>query len=494
MIGKQVLNYEINSLLGEGGMGSVYLATHRQLGRKVAIKALNPSLVRNPLIRARFKNEAATLSALHHPHIVILYDYLEEDDALYLVMEYVDGKPLDEYIRTVSGPVPEAKAIPLFAQVLDGFSYAHEQGIIHRDVKPANLMITPQQRMKILDFGIAKLVSHNNLTLTKTGTKMGTVLYMSPEQVKGEPVDHRSDIYSLGVTLFQMLTGRGPYEEVEASEFVVYGKIVNEPLPAARGIYPGVSERMEAVLNKATAKLPANRFQSCQEFREALLYTTAAAPAPASVRPAEKVVELIKPVQKPLTRSGNTTTNILVAIGVLLLIGVLLYGAVFSGKNTDESVSSQQVKRKTTQTVKKDRNEEVNGSPAQTEPDVEPEPESTEPLPADDLSGQASFSDVRLVYEVREPESPNNPITLLIVLNNESGEVNFDGVTLKITYFDGEDHVLGNYVYEHGYLSAGSEERFLIERKVPRAVRAECAIISGTPSKVEPTSPNEEVF
>ncbi|MCS6820614.1 MAG: serine/threonine protein kinase [Microscillaceae bacterium] len=270
MIGEQILNYKITSKIGEGGMGAVYLAMHTQIERKAAIKVLHPTYVNNPIIRERFKNEAATMARLKHPNIVDLYDYLEAPTGLYLIMEYVEGKPLDEYIAKISGPLSEEKAIHIFSKVLDGFEYAHRQGVVHRDIKPSNLIITPEFDVKILDFGIAKLLS-NSKTQTKAGMKMGTVLYMSPEQVKGTDVDNRSDIYALGVTLFQLVTGKCPYDEEKVTEYEVYHSILNEPLPRAKTFYPKVSEKMQQIIDKATAKKPEHRFQTCQEFRQALL-------------------------------------------------------------------------------------------------------------------------------------------------------------------------------------------------------------------------------
>jgi serine/threonine protein kinase len=270
MIGKQILNYRIERLIGEGGMGNVYLAVHTHIGRQVAIKALNPMLARNPEIRERFKNEASMLSQLHHPNIVQLYDYVEMDQGIYLVMEYAEGKPLDEYIEKVTGPIPEEKAIPLFTQIIDGVAYAHKKNVVHRDIKPSNIIVNTEGKVKILDFGIAKIIGDSNNKLTKTGTKLGTVLYMSPEQVKGLELDYRTDIYSLGITLYEMLTGRGPFE-TNSTEYEVYKKIVEEPLPDPRSFYPGISDGMTAILIKATEKDVAARFQSCSEFRQTIL-------------------------------------------------------------------------------------------------------------------------------------------------------------------------------------------------------------------------------
>ena len=175
MIGQQILNYKIISLLGEGGMGTVYLAEHVKLGRKVAIKVLLPHLVKNELVRSRFVNEAKLMSALQHPNIVTLFDYVEDENGMSLIMELVDGKPLDEYIQDVTGPIQEKEAIQIMEQALEGFSYAHKQGLIHRDIKPSNLVRTQTNEIKILDFGIAKLVGDLGNKLTKTGSHIGTV-------------------------------------------------------------------------------------------------------------------------------------------------------------------------------------------------------------------------------------------------------------------------------------------------------------------------------
>ena len=276
MMPKMIQEYQVSKLLGEGGMGNVYLAEHQKLGRKVAIKMLHRRLSRNAALRERFKNEASTLAHLQHPNIVALYDYIENEDGLFLVMEYVDGHGLDEYINTVSGPIPQERAVTMFSQILDGFQYAHDQQVVHRDIKPSNVLVNKQGVPKIMDFGIAKILSADK-SLTKTGMQMGTVLYMSPEQVKGEKVDHRSDIYSLGITLFQMVTGQCPYSP-DSTEFEVYNQIVNKPLPLPRQVYPGVSPRLEQVILKATAKSTAQRYTRCSQFKAALL----GKPAPAA--------------------------------------------------------------------------------------------------------------------------------------------------------------------------------------------------------------------
>ena len=269
MIGKTILNYEIKSLIGEGGMGNVYLAEHTQVSRKVAIKVLLPQFLKNEEIKTRFKNEASTLAHLQHPNIVGLFDYLEDETGMYLIMEYVEGTELSDHIAKVTGPMPENVALPIMTQVLSAFSYAHGKGIVHRDIKPANILITKEGDVKILDFGIARILGEGNSNLTKTGTQMGTVYYMSPEQVQGKKVDIQSDIYSLGVTFYQMLTGANPYKDFN-TEYEVYSRIVKDDLPPASETYPGVPQYLETILNKALQKDPADRFQNCAEFLKAI--------------------------------------------------------------------------------------------------------------------------------------------------------------------------------------------------------------------------------
>lgn len=266
--GQLIGGYLLTGFLGKGGMGEVWLATHRDTGHEVAIKGLHSYLINEQAVLDRFRREAETLALLQHPNIAGLVDYVEDHNGLYLVLEYVPGDPLDEVIDLKTGPIPEQMAIAMFRQILKGVDYAHQRGIIHRDIKPSNFLITEDGTVKILDFGIAKYLSDDK-KMTRIGTRMGTVLYMSPEQVEGKPVDHRSDIYSLGVTLFQMLTAQPPYPS-DSSEFEVFEKITKIPLPRARTLYPAVSDRMQAIVDRATGKHPENRFQTCSQFLAAL--------------------------------------------------------------------------------------------------------------------------------------------------------------------------------------------------------------------------------
>jgi serine/threonine protein kinase len=247
-------------------MGVVYLARQKKLDRLVAIKAISPYLAQEPEIRERFAAEASVLARLSHPNIVTLYDYIEEPDALYLVMEYVEGKPLSEILK--AGPLPLESIRKYFTQILDAFAYAHSKGVIHRDIKPSNIIITSQGQVKILDFGVAKILSSDH-SQTRTGMRLGTLMYMSPEQVKGEKtIDARSDIYSLGVVLFEMLTGKPPYDP-ELGEFEMSLRIVREPLFDLSHPPANIPQKILEVILHATEKNPEHRFSSCAEFREA---------------------------------------------------------------------------------------------------------------------------------------------------------------------------------------------------------------------------------
>jgi serine/threonine protein kinase len=507
MIGQQIRNYRIQSLLGTGGMGSVYLAVHTQLGRRIAIKVIHPSLARNPVVRERFRNEAAALSHLQHPSIVTLYDYSEEEDALYLFMEYVEGKTLDAYIQTETGPIPEDKAVPLFARLLDAVAYAHDRGVIHRDIKPSNLMVDQSGNAKILDFGIAKIMGQGLDGLTKEGTRMGTVLYMSPEQVRGDVLDKRSDVYALGVTLFQILTGRSPYDESNLTEYAVYERILHEPLPRMRSLYPLVTERMQALVDQATVKDPASRFADHQ-FREALLrlvippspHITAVEPPVISpprpqAKPADAWHETILPVQeeppaRPPKRRTATWIGVLLAAAIL----VTILGLLIAMLNEDDRPTPR-VRRETPTPKREEPKETRPAASAATAKEDLPE-KVTQPVPdtnatdtvlpseppaeAQPLSDQ--LARIGLEYEAIPPEDAlgNNRFAVKIVLTNTADDVAFDDVTLKIKFLSESGEVLGTYIYEHGRLPAGAVERFNVERRV-QATNATCEVLSAKP-------------
>ena len=264
MINKTIGRYKILHLIGEGGMACVYEAEHDMLGTKVAIKVLNPILSANAQIKERFRNEAKLMASLNHPNITKVIDFDEQPHQLSIIMEFLEGTDLNQKIKN-NGPLTEKEITAIFSQALAAFQYAHEKGIVHRDIKPSNIFILPNGHVKILDFGIAKLFGQGN-EMTQTGAQMGTPIYMSPEQVKADKsIDHRSDIYSMGVTMFFAISGKSPYQSDKDSQFVIFTKIVNEPLPHLSN-----QSMYTPTVIKACNKNREDRFQSCSEWSRAM--------------------------------------------------------------------------------------------------------------------------------------------------------------------------------------------------------------------------------
>ena len=261
MINTTIGKYKIIRLIGEGGMASVYEAEHEMLGTKVAIKVLNPILSANAQIKERFRNEAKLMASLNHANITRVLDFDEQPQQLSIVLDFLEGQDLKKKNKT-NRPLSDKEIERVFSQTLSAFQYAHDKGIVHRDIKPSNIFILPDGQVKILDFGIAKLFGQGN-EMTQTGTQMGTPIYMSPEQVKADKtIDHRSDIYSLGVTLIFALTGKAPYDSNTESQFDIFNKIVFEALP-------DITDRItyNNLIKKACAKNREDRFESCKEFK-----------------------------------------------------------------------------------------------------------------------------------------------------------------------------------------------------------------------------------
>ena len=329
LIGQKIMNYRITEKIGEGGMGTVYLANHELLHTKAAIKVLHAALGMDAQLRARFLKEASTLSALNHPNIVRVLDFTENENGLFIIMEYVSGLPLDELIKTRTGPIPEKRAYQIFEKILGGFNYAHSRrpAIIHRDIKPSNIIITEDDEPKIIDFGIVKILDTSiNSSHTMTGTKIGTPVFMSPEQILGKDLDNRSDIYSLGITLFTMVTGRSPFENT-LSEFEIQENIIRKPLPRAKDIYPGVSDKTQSIIDKATAKHKEDRFENCNEFKSALQENYKSIDVPSPVRISEP---LVRPPKKK-------NFSVIVVAVALVMISLVIYFVKASSSKSDSS-------------------------------------------------------------------------------------------------------------------------------------------------------------
>jgi serine/threonine-protein kinase len=212
------------------------------------------------------------LCSLDHPNIVKFLNFVENEDGVFLIMDFIDGITLEEFINTKNGLIVEKRAYEMFDRILSAFAYAHKNGVVHRDIKPANIILTNDRDgnfvPKVLDFGIATIVSES--TETEKGWVVGTPSYMSSEQVFGLNINARSDIYSLGVLLHQMLTGRAPYDKTTLSELEINNKVVKDPLPRMKEFYPYISDKMQKMVDRATAKEPEKRYQSCADFRKAL--------------------------------------------------------------------------------------------------------------------------------------------------------------------------------------------------------------------------------
>ena len=264
----EILNYVIIRQIGFGGMGRVFLARNKNIEQYVAIKMLHPRLAGNPILRQKFKQEAVLLSSLNHPNIVRFLNYVENEYGVFLIMEFVDGMTLEDFISKKNGLIVEQRAFSMIDEILDAFSYAHGRNIVHLDIKPSNIFITRDGHIKIMDFGIAKIISESDPEANRQ--TMGTPEFMSPEQVLNRPLDTRSDIYSLGVLIHQMLTGRAPYDHTTLSVLEIKQHVINDSLPKMKEYYPYVSDGMQKVVDKATDKVPDKRFRSCVDMRKAI--------------------------------------------------------------------------------------------------------------------------------------------------------------------------------------------------------------------------------
>src|ERR1700690_804597 len=297
MIGTEIGSYKILEKLGQGGMGVVYKAVDTGLDRMVAMKVLNPDLSKNPELVERFRSEARAQANLNHTNLATLYAFMVHQGTAIMVMECVEGETFAQMIRR-RGPIPEVEAIPLFRQALLGIGYAHRAGILHRDIKPGNLMLNNNGLVKVMDFGIAKVMGVQGMT--RTGTQLGTQAYMSPEQIQNRNVDIRSDIYELGITLYEMLTGHLPFEA--DSEFKIMHDHVYKAPPPPCNYYPYIGKGIEQVVLKSIEKNSDARYQTVEQFGAALEHPDLMEPMPA-VSPADEATASMSVLQQPQLRT-----------------------------------------------------------------------------------------------------------------------------------------------------------------------------------------------
>ncbi|MFE7931115.1 Stk1 family PASTA domain-containing Ser/Thr kinase [Streptomyces sp. NPDC057456] len=366
--------YELGHVLGRGGMAEVYLAHDTRLGRTVAVKTLRADLARDPSFQARFRREAQSAASLNHPAIVAVYDtgedYIDGVSIPYIVMEYVDGSTLRELLHSGRKLLPE-RTLEMTIGILQALEYSHRAGIVHRDIKPANVMLTRNGQVKVMDFGIARAMGDSGMTMTQTSAVIGTAQYLSPEQAKGEQVDARSDLYSSGCLLYELLTVRPPFVG-DSPVAVAYQHVREEPQPPSV-FDPEITPEMDAIVLKALVKDPNYRYQSADEMRldiEACLDgqpvgATAAMgsvgyggygddQATTAMRSADAgATSMLPPMNsddggygyddrpdRRRQKKSNASTILLVVAAVLVLVGAVLIGKwVFSGGVNNESVA-----------------------------------------------------------------------------------------------------------------------------------------------------------
>ncbi len=315
MIGKTISHYRVTAKLGAGGMGEVYLAHDERLEREVALKVLPAETLADEAARKRFRKEALALSKLNHPNIATIYDFDTQDGVDFLVMEYVEGTTLSEKLS--NGALPEKDVAKLGGQVADALEEAHERGVIHRDLKPGNVMVTPKGQAKVLDFGLAKLaqpVSETAVTesLTEGPRLAGTLPYMAPEQLQGEEVDARTDLYALGTLLYQMATGQRPFPETQTPRLIA--SILNKVPVTPRAINARVSPELERIILKCLEKDPEIRYQSAKEIGVDLRRLGSPASVSAVIEPT--------PSRIPWPRAVGASLAVVALLAVLFALNV----------------------------------------------------------------------------------------------------------------------------------------------------------------------------
>lgn len=374
MIGQQIQNYVIISQLGQGGMGTVYKAVDNVLGREVALKMLNTMMINQPQVLERFKKEAQVLARLLHPNIAVIYNLIEQNQQHFMVMEYVEGKNLDEVLRR-NRTLPYQMVALIFVQALEGLHHAHKKGIFHRDIKPSNLILTPDGTVKLMDFGIAKVAGEQRMT--QVNRVIGTVEFLAPEIIEGKEPSVASDIYAAGVTMYELLAGKLPFES--NTDYSLMQEILKKKPVSPDKINGSVPRSLSNIVMKALEKKPENRFVDAGAFHDALLAAfpelrnmnlatlgrqleNASVPPPTQVisqeqwknAPATSLQETrLESVTKPNNLVQTVTQKYLpdnrsrIIAGVILLLLLLLAGyGLFSGKHNDDGSADNNGKNK----------------------------------------------------------------------------------------------------------------------------------------------------
>jgi serine/threonine-protein kinase len=383
----RIANYEIKDRLGEGGMGEVFRGRDVMLEREVAIKALRPELATHPDVVERFRTEAVALAKLHHPNIAAVYNFIRENERCYIVMEYVDGQSLEAILRQ-RGALPWTEAIAIARQALEGLEHAHRSGIVHRDVKPANIMLARDGTVKLMDFGIARILE--TARLTREGHLVGTLEYMSPEQVLGQDVDARADLYAMGIVLYQALTGVLPFPS--SSDYdMIRAQVERQPAPP-RTLCAEIPAALDAVLLRALAKAREERFQSASELSEALAAVAAetGSASPSRPPPPTRLVTLpsVPPVEAPPARASVPGRWAGVALLVLMGGGAITGAIAYTVRSLHPLPQAQ------------------DGGPASAEPEAARPPEPEQPPAPVDTSPPPAPSAEETPVESALPATP----------------------------------------------------------------------------------------
>jgi serine/threonine protein kinase len=351
--------YELGELIGYGGMAEVHRGRDVRLGRDVAIKILRADLARDPSFLNRFRREAQSAAGLNHPAIVAVYDTGEDHSPAdgapvpFIVMEFVQGRTLRDILKS-EGPLPPRRAMEITSEVAGALDFSHRNGLIHRDVKPANVMITGNGAVKVMDFGIARALADNAATVTQTAAVIGTAQYLSPEQARGEAVDARSDVYSTGCLLYELLTGKPPFQG--DSPVAVAYQHVRENAPSPSSVNGAISPAVDSIVMKALAKNPLNRYQSAADMRDDLQRALVDKPvqAEAVLTDAERTQFIqasnaVPPTQRPILPAPDDYGDepnrngvwvwVAVVAALLLVIGIGAYLIVRTSSSKTELVA-----------------------------------------------------------------------------------------------------------------------------------------------------------
>ena len=394
-IGDRIGDYEIVGVLGAGGMGRVYKVRNVISDRIEAVKVLLPDLANVPELADRFIREIKVLAGLEHPNIAALRTAQRVDNQLIMVMEMVEGQTIEDRLK--AGPLPVDEAMDCAAQVLSALSYAHERGVIHRDIKPANMMVTEGGLVKLMDFGIAKAAGDRKLTMT--GTTLGSLYYMSPEQIKGVELDARSDLYSLGVSLYEMVTGARPFRG-ESDFSIMSAHLEKQAVPPIQ-VDPRLPAALNEIIMMSIAKDPAQRFQSAAAFQRAIQNVRGVAPAvpsfaapvaaatpepippPAAPAPVFSPPLVPPPPMPPPARSSHR--GLYMALGAVLAIAVIAVGVTQLPKwlktSAGGSPTAEQEATPPEQLPEQPPEQPAASQPASSEPSAEEQPAPSSPAP-----------------------------------------------------------------------------------------------------------------